>query len=215
MTELTTTLTDYAISLTAFIFAGVLLHRSWVQQQISISLWAFAFGFVALAAGLGGTCHGFVAILGPTLTQRFWIGMIYALTLASLALVWGTVTSTLASPCQPWGLVAALTKASLLWLMLQIQPLTFPSFTLAAWDYGLALGIALLLYGGVALTQNQPLGTQAARWMVAGILTSGLAIGLLASQLSFKALPPATLYHLVQLIGLGLLFQGAKRLRDR
>ncbi len=226
MTEPTTTLTDYAISLTAFIFAGVLLHRGWVQRQTSISLWAIAFGFVALAAGLGGTCHGFVALLGHSLTQRFWIGMIYAITLASLALLWGTILSTMAPPWQRWGLLGALAKAGLIWFSLPALSLTFPSFNLAAWDYGLALAIALLLYGWGYLASARPSpdavalnaekhNAKAASWMIAGILISGLAIGVLSSQLSFKAIHSADLYHLIQLGGLGLLFQGAKQLRDR
>ncbi|MFM7427550.1 MAG: DUF6962 family protein [Elainella sp.] len=215
MTEPITTLTDYAISLLAFIFAGVLLCQSWKQRQISIRFWAIAFGCVALAAGLGGTCHGFVATLGQPLTQRFWVSMLYLLTLASLTLLWGTVLSTLSPPWQTWGLLAALVKAGLIWSLLQTLPLAFPKFTLVAWDYASALGMALLLYGGLCWTQTHPARARSAPWMIAGILTSGLAISVLATQLTLGPFSSADLYHLIQLGGLGLLFQGAKHLRDR
>lgn len=216
MTEPITTLTDYAISLFALIFAGVLLHQSWRQRQVSISLWAMAFGFVALAAGLGGTCHGFVSILGQPLIQRFWTGMLYALTLASLALLWGTLLSTLAPPWQRWGLLAALAKASLIWCILPALPLTASRFTPVAWDYGSGLGVALLLYGGVYLTQSrQSRAAKTAGWMVAGIIISAVAIGVLGSRMTVGSLTAADLYHLIQLAGLALLFQGTRQLRDQ
>lgn len=63
LTEPITTLTDYAIALVAFILAGSLGRISWQKQQYSIGLWAIAFACVALAAALGGTCHGFTQVL--------------------------------------------------------------------------------------------------------------------------------------------------------
>lgn len=223
MTEPTTTLTDYAIAVFGFIFAVFLLRVGWRRQR-SVCLWAIAFGFVAIAAGLGGTCHGFVRQLGIPLTSCLWDLMIYALSLASFALLTGTIFSTVPQPRQHWMLAATFTKSLLTWTSLLYQP----SFTIAACDYGAAIAIALILHLR-SLTQaaaptllvqqakrQRPEMRRADLWMIIGILISGLAIGVLSSQFTFALhFNQNDLYHLVQLVGLGALYQGAKQLQDR
>jgi hypothetical protein len=199
MSEPITTLTDYALAGIAFIFAGFLLRGGWLKQQISISCWGIAFGFVALAAALGGTCHGFFVQLGA-LGHDLWRVMVYSISWASLTLLSGSIFGSLAPPGRDWLLLAALIKSLCLWS-------SAPSFGAVAFDYMASLGAVLMLQVW------RP--AAASPWLIAGILTSGLALTLLYSQLTVGRLTAADLYHLVQLAGLGLLYQGAKRLRDR
>ena len=202
MTEPITTITDYALAGVAFIFAGFLLRVGWQKRQISVGCWGLAFGFVGLAAAIGGTCHGFFMLLGA-LGQNLWQAMIYSLSLASLLLLIGSVVGSLARPVRAWLLLAALIKSAYLWVSLLSQP----DFKAVALDYAIALAIVL----GLQLWRLD----SAACWLIAGILTSGLALLLLGCQLTAGVLTSADLYHLVQLVGLGLLYQGAKQLRDR
>ena len=199
MTEPITTLTDYALAGVAFIFAGFLLRAARQKQQISVICWGLAFGFVGLAAAIGGTCHGF--LLGG-LGNPLWQAMLYSLSTASLLLLSGSIVGSLARPRRGW-LLAALIKSTTLWASLLDQP----DFRAVALDYALSLAVVL----GLQLWRPD----SAAPWLLTGILTSGLALLLLATQLTAGSLNAADLYHLVQLVGLGLLYQGAKQLRDR
>jgi len=201
MTEPITTITDYALAGVAFIFAGLLLGSGWQKQQVSVSCWGLAFGCVGLAAVLGGTCHGFFVQLGA-LGHDLWRVMIYSLSWASLMLLCGSIVGSLARPVCNWLLLAALTKSISLWISLGPQL----DFTAVALDYMVSLGVVLLLQSWRR--------SAAAVWLITGILTSGLALLLLHRQFTVAAFKAADLYHLVQLVGLVLLYQGAKRLRD-
>jgi hypothetical protein len=208
LSEPTTTLTDYAIAIVAAIFAVCLGRSGWSNQQLSVRLWSVAFAFVAMAAALGGSWHGFGLWLGTPLKQQLWQAMLYALSLASIAMLTGTIVSTVSPPLQRWLLLGAVGKSLLTW----IELLRSPRFETAAIDYLVAMGMVLLLQ----LRSLSGLPTSSAAWLVAGILVSGLALGLLNSGLTLApAFNQNDLYHLVQLVGLGLLYQGARQLKDR
>jgi hypothetical protein len=205
ITEPITTLTDYAITIVALILAGFLLRVGWLNQQTSVCLWGAAFGCVALAAALGGTCHGFIRILGEPLDKVLWQLMIYVLSLASLAMLAGTIFSSVAKRWRRWALLAAAAKTALLWISLIQQP----HFDIAAADYSAAMTVVLIL-------QLHSLADASAFWLIAGILVSGVAVVILSSGLTIPQMFSHTdLYHLVQLFGLGLLYQGAKQLEDQ
>lgn len=207
ITEPTTTLTDYAIALISLTLAERLLRVGWQNQQISVCFWAVAFGFVTIAAALGGTCHGFVLMLEAALSKLLWQMMIYAISLASFCLLAGTIFSSISRRSQPWALLAVTTKSSLIWISL----IQLPRFDTAALDYGSAMVIVLLLQ----LRTLAAAPTRAATWLIAGILVSGLAIVVLISGFELSEnFNHNDLYHLVQIIGLGLLYQGAKQLKD-
>ncbi len=208
LTEPITTLTDYAIAVVALILAFSLGRIGWQKKQYSIGLWAIAFASVALAALLGGTCHGFLSVLPKSWLVAFWQGMVCLLSLASFALLIGSIIGTAPAKQQRWLLLAVGVKTSLIWLILLQTPL----FEFAALDYSTSLTFVLILQLQALLTGTTP----AVPWLIAGTLVSGLALCVLVSRLNLPPLFAANdLYHLVQLVGLGLLYQGAKHLRDR
>lgn len=212
ITEPTTMLTDYAIAGAAFILAGFLFRAGWRNQQTSVSLWAAAFLFVAVAAALGGTCHGFVVELGSALNGVLWRIMIYAISLASFSMLVGTIVSSVSQRMRGWFFIGAVTKLVLTWINL----MRLPRFGIAAIDYLTAMIIVLALQLCVLAGSPQLSANRAASWLIAGILVSGLAIGVLASGFTLsKSFNHNDLYHLIQLAGLGLLYQGAKQLKDR
>lgn len=206
ITEPTTTFTDYAIAVAAFIFAGSLLRIGGFNRQIAVRLWAAAFAWAAIAAALGGTCHGFALWLGG-LNSILWRLMLYALSLASLAMLAGTIFSSFSKKVRQWFLWAAIAKSAFTWAVLS----HWPRFEVAAFDYGSAMVIVLVLQLRML---NQPTA-HTAQWLIMGILVSGVAIGIQSSGFSIsESFNHNDLYHLVQLIGLGLLYQGAKQLKD-
>lgn len=71
------------------------------------------------------------------------------------------------------GLLGAVSKS----MVIGLSQLHTPQFSLAAADYGSTLLIVLMLQSRALLSDPQP----ASRWMIAGILVSGLAIGVLSS----------------------------------
>lgn len=210
ISEPTTTLTDYLLAVTAFIFAGLLLRQGYSQK--AICWWAAAFAWVGVAAALGGTCHGFVLWLGNIWNVRLWRVMVYALSFASVSMLIGTLYSCIPAKRRRFWLLVTLVKGIAIWTIL----LQIPQFSLAAADYASAMAIVLALQTRVLSTASSQTALRAAVWMIAGILVSGLAIGILGSGLTLSAaFNHNDLYHLVQLGGLGLLYQGAKRLNDR
>nr|RNJ70630.1 MAG: hypothetical protein EDM05_01185 [Leptolyngbya sp. IPPAS B-1204] len=207
ITEPTTMLTDYVLAGIAFILAGFLARVGWRSQQRSVCFWAAAFLFVAIAAALGGSCHGLVVELGASLSMVLWQLMLYAVSLASLFMLVGTVWSRVSQRKQRWFLLAAIVKLAITWLHLLHQP----HFTVVAVDYliSMLLVLALQVYGLASSPRS-------ASWLTAGILVSGLAMAVLVSGATlFQVLNHNDLYHLIQLVGLGILFQGAKRLKDQ
>lgn len=209
ISEPTTTLTDYLIAVAAFIFAGLLLRRGYSQK--SVCWWAAAFAWVGLAAALGGTCHGFVLWLGNVWSARLWQIMVYALSFASVSMLVGTLYSCLPAKRRRFWLLVAFGKGIAIWTIL----LQMPQFNLAAADYISAMAIVLMLQTHAFSTASSQTVSRAAVWMIAGILVSGLAIGILGSGFALSAaFNHNDLYHLVQLGGLALLYQGAKQLSD-
>lgn len=208
LTEPITTVTDYAIALVAFILASRLGRISWQTRQYSIGLWAIAFACVAFAAAFGGTCHGFIQVLRKPWLIALWQGMIYLLSLASFSLLIGSVLGSVPAKQQRWLLFAVIAKTLLAGLILIQRPL----FELAVLDYGTSLILLLMLQLRSLWIQPTP----SAPGFIAGVLVSGMALGVLLSSWSLPPLLVANdLYHLVQLLGLVLLYQGAKQLRDQ
>lgn len=109
--------------------------------------------------------------------------MVYALSLASLSMLVGTLFNCIPSKRRRWWLMGASGKWMAIWLAL----LQMPSFGLAAADYASdyasAMGIVLVLQiHSVVQTSSQ-----AALWIIAGSLVSGLAIGTLSSGFTLSA----------------------------
>jgi hypothetical protein len=208
ITEPTTLLTDYAIAVEACVLAVFLLRIGRVRQQLAPQLWAAAFSFVAAAAVLGGTCHGFMGLLELDLLQTLWRTLTYCLSFASFFMLAATVLSALPRRLRLWALLAVGLRSSvhLGWAI------NHTSFSAAVGDYLSAMLIVLILQIRIIDRDQNP----SAIWIIAGILVSCLAIGIQASGFSLaKTFNHNDLYHLVQMGGLYLFYRGARLLKDR
>lgn len=205
ITEPITMLTDYVIAAEVFVFAIVLFRKGYLQKRIAVGLWAAAFACVGLAAALGGTCHGFTYYLQDSIIRSLWSVMLLSLSFASLFMLFATIISTLPRRLRIWVLLGTTIK-SCLYLSWSI---THPNFVSAIVDY---LSAMLIVLGLEAWAIYRRWHSKASRWIVAGILVSGIAIGVQAMQLTIAVLNSNDLYHLVQVVGLYLLYRGAKNL---
>jgi hypothetical protein len=89
---------------------------------------------------------------------------------------------------------------------------THDEFRYVIYNYGMTLAVVLLVQIYQGVVRNAP----SAGWIVAGILVSFLAA---LVQQSGLALHPSfnhnDLYHVVQMVGMVLLYRGASLLQDR
>jgi hypothetical protein len=207
ITEPMTALTDYAIALEALVFALSLYWIGRQRQHTSVQLWGVAFGMVAIAASLGGTCHGFVGFLGNTTIQILWRTMIYALSCASFFMLAATVISAIPRCLHRWVLLGVGVK-SLIYLGWAAAQEKF-GYIIA--DYLSAMVLVLLLQG-ISIYRRK---TPSAGWIAAGILVSCVAVVVQASGVSLANLfNHNDLYHLVQMVALYLFYRGACLLKD-
>jgi hypothetical protein len=195
-------LTDYALAVAAMVFAVRLFQLSLRQKHRAIGLWAIAFGLVAIAAGLGGTCHGFTHYLSNTMLHRLWYAMLCALSGASFFMLTATLSSSLPRRWQRWLWLAIATKTLLYLTGVTVHH----NFAYAIADYLSAMFIMLIVETRSLYQGNQ---VESARWIVAGILVSVVAVGVQGLGVTIAGLNHNDWYHLVQLVGLYLLYRGA------
>jgi energy-converting hydrogenase Eha subunit A len=211
LAEPTTTLTDYAIALESTLLAVALLGQNKIQHdklglQRSRFFWGIAFGWVAIAAAAGGTCHGFAPILTLSLLNRLWTLTGYAIGCASFFMLLGATFSTFAGWIR-WVAIVAISGKAALYLA---QVGQYQQFVPMAIDYGSAMLVVVLLQW-VQLERQR----RSAIWISAGIGVSMIAIGIQATRISIApSFNHNDLYHLVQMVALYLLYRGARILKD-
>lgn len=189
---------------------GCVFHLLQISQADpwKTTLWAWAFGLLALAAALGAVAHGFK--MSPAANLRFWQPLNLALGLVVALFVVGVVYDV-------WGLGVAQTA---LMVMLGIGvaffgiTLVFPGIFLVFILYeAAAMLFALSAYGWLTVTGQLP----GAGWMTAGVLVTLIAAAVQALW-DGKARPVTFiwqfdqngLYHLIQMVGVVLLLVGLR-----
>lgn len=192
-----TTLTDYAIALQTLLFALLLPPKRAAQ------LWAVAFACVSLAAFLGGTYHGFAAVLALPVQRGLWQGLVLAMGLASCLMVMASAQALLPLGAR-WGLwgLAAAKLAVYLWVVYRQL-----AFGWVVVDYLSAMALVLGLHLGWGVPHHR-LGSL---WIAAGVGISLLAAALLGWGQPLGPLLPVDLYHLVQMVALGCFYWGVRR----
>ena len=216
ISEPITTLTDYAIALESLVLGIMLLFRGMARGQRSPQLWGAAFGSVAAAAGLGGTCHGFALALGSAIVRVLWQGMVFALSFASFFMLLAAIKGSLPYRYQRWGFWGVGLKSALFlgWTLKHYSADEVFSFGVA--DYLSSMLMVLLLAIVPFWTNQFATDTKKAMgWIIAGVLASGVAIALQRSNLAIAgALNHNDFYHLVQMLALYLFFRGGNLLKD-
>jgi hypothetical protein len=206
-TEQTTAVTDAILALLSV--GGVLyLRQIGERDPWKASLWAWAFGLLALAAGLGAVAHGFQ--MSEAVNWRFWrplnlaLGLIVALFVVGVIYdLWGRVLAQLALPVM-------LSVGVIFFGITLLRPGNFLVFIVYE---AVAMVFALGAYGWLAAT-GLLLG---AGWLAAGVLVTIVAAAVQAgwdgkaSPLTFIwQFDQNGLYHLIQMVGVVLLLVGLR-----
>ena len=205
--EQTTAATDIVLALVAFggivFLLGLLLNSG---ELWKISIWSAAIGSIGLAAALGAVAHGL--ILSRTLHHFSWLVLNLALSLAISLFVVGVVYDL-------WGFEVSLKTLPILvitGLGFYLTTLFYPGIFFLFLVYeGVALVFALAAYIYLTIQQDLP----GAYLMAAGVLASIIAAGIQANKSVVVTFiwrfDHNGIYHLVQVVGLLLLFAGLRK----
>jgi len=199
-------LTDFLLACLAFFCAGALAAQP-AQCRSAAWYWRGAMFFLALAALLGGTDHGFVE---PAGLSR---GAIQRTTWVVLGLMTTAVLLTLGAqflgPARQ-RLLGGLAAAQLLAYLVAVA--VFDSFLVVVVNY-LPVILALLAFNLHGLWRRTGEGH--------GTIVSGILVLLLASAVqalridTFSPIDHDGLYHLISMPGVVLLYFGGRRLKTQ
>lgn len=207
MTEPDVTLTDYGLTLLCSWFAWSIGGQATYSRSFR-TLWIVFFASIAGASLFGGTVHGFFldeSTLGYRILWPSTLLMI-GVTASSAWILTGFLISSLSRGVQKWALFAGI-----LFLLYSMVVIFFSqSFTVVILNYVPAM-LALLftsLRGYWRMRSNPFL------FVIGGILVSFLAAFIQQAGLGIhpEYFNHNSTYHLVQAVGLLILFKGAKGL---
>jgi hypothetical protein len=190
-------LTDYAIALEAIIFALILVRKGPIGQ-----IWAAAFVCTGLAAGFGGTAHGFVNTLSLSMQIFLWQGVVANLGAAGCLMVIAAASETLKGRSRYSMEALALLKAGIT-LPFAIAHLSF------AWSVVDYL-ISMLVVLGLRQRKTTSTWNSVLTWTSVGVGLSAVAIlPLLFSKAETDWLRPEVQYHIIQMAALYCFFYAA------
>ncbi len=206
MTEPDVTLTDYALALECALFAW-LLARSGSIRRSPRRWWALFFGAVGLAALTGGTVHGF--FLDPQTAGHaiLWPATLLAIGLAAVA-AWVIGAELILTAAAVRGVAAAAGLGFAGYAAVVL--LADRRFLVAVGAY---LPAAIFLAIALAVMYKR----RRQRAALTGLAGLGLTFAAAAVQLGGLALHPVyfnhnALYHLIQAVGLFLLYRSSRGL---
>ena len=197
LAEPMTLATDYVLAALGVWF-GVRLHRR-AGPGDPRRFWAGAFWAMALAAFLGGTSHGFAPFLGDLANAALWRATMVAIGAAAVLLLYASLLRVSEARFWKWLLVADFALYSL-WVCFIDD-----DFFYAIVEYGGAMLVVLVIYLVLAVRLHP-----GAVWIIAGIAVSFIGAGIQQAGIApHRHFNHNDLYHVVQMVGLGLLYKGA------
>lgn len=207
ITEPTTLATDYALAgLTAWL-GWCLRARARQTRQRSVGLWVLAFAATAIASFAGGTYHGFVTVLPPSVAAITWKVATIATGVAACLLLSAVLMSSFRGEMRRSLLMAVWVQfvGYLAWM------LGHDDFLYVIIEYGSAMLVVFLLQ-----LFNRTGGLSPARgWIMAGVATTLAAAAIQQSGFDVhQHLNHNDLQHLVQMFGVWFLYKGGMRLTD-
>lgn len=195
ISEPMTMFTDYVLG-AVYVYLGIRLLR--IHR---LKLASLAFFTIATAAFVGGTYHGFAAVLSGFTLAVFWRATLASIGLTSFFLLAAVVCAVLTGAVRRvWIAAAALQLCFyLFWIG------DHDEFRFAIYDYAAGM-VCILCLCVVAARRGQ---RAFARWMSAAIAVAIAASAVQASGVALaRNFNHNDLYHVIQ-IGAGALFYGA------
>ena len=203
-TEQTTAATD-AILASMALAAAIYLPLIGQAQPWKASLWAWAFGLLAVAAALGAIAHGFK--MRDAVRKRIWQPLFLSLGLTVSLFIVGTIYDLWGPDVARWVLPVMIVAGVAFFGTTLLWPDNFLVFVIYE-----AVAMVFALAGYIWLAFD---GSLEGAWlMVAGILVTILAAGVQASNaVSFTFIwqfDHNGAYHLIQMVGIVLLVGGLR-----
>jgi hypothetical protein len=207
LAEPMTALTDLVLSLLAFGFALRLVPYAQRLRQESIRDWGIAFAVLGVGALAGAISHGLTAYLSETVSAVVWRVTLYSIGVASVYMVSGTARAALRHRVASWLILIAGIKL----LAFLYRSSVTPEFHLAVYEY-IPNMIAVLVMGLVLRRYRR---NSSGLWITLGVIVSFVAAGVQLNGLSpHPSFNHNDLYHVIQMVGLVLLYRGATGLQD-
>lgn len=207
ITEPMTMATDFVLAAQGFFYAWFLGRHARREGRLAMLFWARAFAAMAVGALAGGIAHGFAVPLGVTGQRLVWKATVWAIGLASFLLLASAVTATFRPAVRRWLLALAAVKLG----VYSVWMAWHDDFLFVIWDYG----VSLLVVAALSLPSRlrRPRGGEG--WILAGIAVSLAAAAVQRSGVELhRHLNADVLYHLIQMVGLYLLYRGGRELQD-
>lgn len=204
--EPTTMVTDYLLGGLAAVLGLRLWRAARAGGEVTVRLWGASFLTTAAAAFVGGTSHGFAAMLGSTAQVVLWKLTVWSIGLTAFLLLAAAAHAALAGTARRVvvGLAVLQMVVFLAWMI------THDAFVWVVAEYLPAVLVALALQVRLCFRHRPGTG-----WLTAGLLTTlaGAAV-----QASGFALHPSfnhnDLYHVIQMAATVMLYRGAMLARD-
>jgi hypothetical protein len=204
--EPVTLITDYLMAAVTG-WLGWRLHQA-REGHAARSYWACAFATSALAAGLGGSYHGFANLLDERFLQQLWTVTALIIGTGSFCMVAGSATAVTVGELRK----VLLAFAAAQFAVYAVWTLTHDDFIYVIADTGTAMALVAALHGWSALRARD----RASRWMLGGVGVSLLAAAVQASGIDLhRNFNHNDLYHVIQIAAMPLFYYGARGLRDR
>lgn len=201
-TELTTAWTDGALAVVCIVLLVRLLKLP-LRAPFKVRVWAWVFGFLALASALGAVTHGFEWT--PFWKNALWaplylsLGLVVALFLVGAVSDWKGVAAGRA--LLPWAIGVAL-------VFFVVTRLTDRFIVFVAYE-GVVMLASLAIYITLWLTHRRTW----ARVVAAGITLNIIAAAVQASPLRFVLVVPFDhngLFHLVEIVAVIVTARGLR-----
>jgi hypothetical protein len=191
---------------------AIALWSTWLGARLKVSdratsWWRRTFYGTAVAALAGGIYHGFGPAMPNNAADLLWRATLLALVATSFGLTLAAAYRLLPETSFRFWRRAATVKAALF----AGYVIARPFFLSAIMDYGTSMLFVLV----AALHAWFAKGAREARWLVAGVIAS--ALGAAVQQLGWAPHPRFNhndLYHLIQMVALGLFYRGARMLAE-
>ena len=203
-----TMLTDYVLGALAGLWSVLLARAALRERRPSIALWGAGFAGLALASLVAGTYHGFPGSLGQSLCTRLWSFVSWTMGIASCFMLAGAILALSSGVWRSVLLVGALLKLVAFAIVAAGQD----DYAFVMLDYGSAQ-LAILVLAALAWRRER---APSAPWLAAGIVVCAIGAAVQHSGLApHEHFNHNDLYHVIQMLGLYLLYRGGARLGFR
>lgn len=206
ISEPTTMITDFALGAVSAVL-GWRLYRD-AREERARKCWGLAFGALAVSAVLGGSHHGFAALMSEAVLTISWKVTVFAIGVFGFGMVAGSVLATTRGAVRAGLLVIA--GAQL--VVYAAWMLTHDAYAYVVLDTAIATATLLLLHGWSAVSRRD----EASCWALAGIAVSALAAVVQYHHVALhEHFNHNDLYHVIQIAAMALFFRGGRLLRDK